>query len=166
MRAAHVGIGLVLLLACGRPQPLRYEEQAAAAAPAARHAIESERLGEAMRRLQRLSSERLPREMDVHAVRAARTQDVAAAAREISLTAGSIPDALEGVEIEPRARQEFLSLAAELGSHAERLAQQAPGLTSDELEAQVEALDHVCAQCHARFRVLPLAPPLGSGGQQ
>lgn len=156
LRALLAGLLLALAAACGPPRPVLYEEESAAAAPPARHAVESQRLREAMRRLQALRAERLPAEMDLEAQRRARAEDVAAAAREMAAAAGAIPDILRDVEMTEPARREFLRLAAELGQRAGQLAAEAPGLPPQDLDARLHGIDAVCAECHSRFRVLPL----------
>lgn len=151
-------VALALAAACGPPRQMRYEEEVAAAPPPARHAVESQRLRDAMRRLEALRAQRLPVEMDVEARRSARAEAVAAAAGDMAAAADWIPDALEGVEMAEPARRVFLGLAAELGERSRVLARQAPGLTPEDLEAGLHDVDAVCAECHSRFRVLPRAP--------
>jgi cytochrome c556 len=156
VRAALAGLLLVLAAACGPPRQVLYGQQSASDAPAARHAVESQRLREAMGRLDRLRAERLPTEMDLEGQRLARAEDVAAAAREMAAAAAAIPDVLTDVEMAEPARREFLRLAAELGQRAGRLAEGAPELSPEDLDGQLQQIDNVCAECHSRFRVLPL----------
>jgi cytochrome c556 len=155
VRAALAGLLLLLAAACG-PRQILYPEEAASAAPPARHAVESQRLREAMDRLDRQRAERLPQGMDVEEPRRADAEDVAAAAREMAAAAAAIPEILTDVEMTEPARREFLRLAAELGERAGQLAAEAPSLSPQDLDARLQGVDAVCAECHSRFRVLPL----------
>jgi len=150
-----IGALLLLALACGPPLQTRYEEELEATPPAAKHAVQSERLREAMRQLRQVSVERLPQEMDAAAAGRERAQAVAALARQIAASAGQIPDVLDGVEMGEEARQEFQGLAGELGERALALAADAERLPAEELEARLHDVDATCAACHSRFRILP-----------
>ena len=75
--AVAAAVAAAAWLACARPAELTYEERLEAAPAPERHAIQSARLAEHMRRLERTRTERLPQALDLDA-REARMRDVVA----------------------------------------------------------------------------------------
>jgi hypothetical protein len=153
-------LALALLFCCARPQQLRYEEELREAPPPARHAVNSERLRQLMRGLERLGGDRLPRELDLRQERRRRAEELAAIALALAESAEQIPLVLGEVELEPAQREEFTRLAAALRARCLELAERAPELPEAELRARLDAVGESCDACHRRFRVLPAAPPL------
>lgn len=153
---ASIGVLLLGCSACGRPLAVRYERELADTPEPARHAIQSERLRSAMRRLDQLAVERLPKEMDVGTERRQRAEGVASAARGVAHAAEAIPEAIDDVEIGDSARRDFLRLAGVLHERSLALANDALDLSAEELQERVTDVQSVCAECHDRFRILPL----------
>ncbi len=144
------------LLACAAPAQREYEERAAAAAPAARHAVHDARLRVIMGQLGRLSVERLPQEMDTRELRSSRVARVSESSAALARAAERIPDVLADVELPDPAREEFLALAAVLREQSADLSRRAPQLSLEAMNAQLDAIQTTCESCHQRFRVLPV----------
>jgi cytochrome c556 len=152
------GALLLVLLGCGPPLQMRYEENLEAAPPAAKHAVHSERLRDAMRQLRESSVERLPKEMDVAAADPEHARTVARLARQIAASAEEIPAALDGVVMGEEARADFQTLCNEMRERALALAAAAERHPPEDLESRMQDVDHVCATCHSRYRILPRVP--------
>ena len=151
--AVAAAIAAAAWLACARPAELAYEERLEAAPAPERHAIQSARLAEHMRRLERTRTERLPQALDLD-TREARMRDVVAeVAAQLAVSAERISDALGDLELDAAERTAFDRLAGELAREARTLAAEAPALSSDHLQAQLGRIDDACARCHARFRI-------------
>ena len=155
MRRLGTALLVIGLLACRQTALERYEDEVGRAEPAARHAVQSERLRRLMRDIVMLSSERLPKEMDLAAETERRTRSLAETAAELAVTAGQIPEVLVGVELPEPHRSEFLALADQLRSRALALSRDAPGLSVSAMRERLDALTATCDACHGRFRVLP-----------
>ena len=156
-RTHWIPLGLLIVIACSALHEPSPQESRSLPEPAL-HAVHSEELSDVMRRLQLLRRERFPREMDLRAERRTRVSSLAGIAREMARSAAAIPDALEGVEMTEEGRRDFLRLSIALQESSEGLARDAEKLSPAELETRVRDLDTICAQCHSRFRILPLTP--------
>jgi cytochrome c556 len=106
-----------------------------------------------MRRLERLRDDRLPRNMDVRAEEERRAERIAKIALAMAQAADRIPDAASDVSLDPAQQAEFARLANALRQEAQKLAEAAPGLSSAEMQAQADAIDATCDQCHQQFRI-------------
>jgi cytochrome c556 len=148
-RCSAVGL---LLAACGGPAALRYEEQLERTPESAAHAVHGQRLADVMRSLDRLSSERLPKAMDVEVEEGRQAREVARVARAMADSAARIPAAAPA-DLDDGERAEFLSLARALEQQTQRLVVDAAKLTPDERRARLQAIDTTCDACHRRFRI-------------
>ena len=149
----HLAIGMFILAACTQPDrtagPLPPVESSA------QHAVYSEQLLEAMYKLERLATIRLPQEMDLATEQERRAVEIARIARTLADTADLIPDVLADVDLSVEHQVLFRDLARELGVKARSLADEAPGQSLRATHDQVNALLASCTGCHDRFRVLP-----------
>jgi cytochrome c556 len=157
MRLARAGlVATSLLLAsalgCGAPAWVRYEEELERTPAPAEHAVHSDRLASLMRGLDRLHGERLPQAMDVGIERERRAEAVRAAALGIARSAARIPDAAPA-SLDAAQRAEFEALARELEHRSLEVADAAPRVSSNELDARLRSLETTCRRCHARFRL-------------
>ena len=155
MRAARtwLALGAAAWLACAAPAEERYREGLAETPEPARHGVAGRRLAELMRGLDELAHDRLPRALDVAALRAHRVDEVVDVARGLSEAAARIPAAADGLGLGGEERAAFAGLAATLERRAGALAADAPGLGRDALDARVRELQATCEDCHTRFRV-------------
>jgi cytochrome c556 len=149
---SSIALLLLLLSACGPASRIRYEERLAETPVPARHWLESERLSQVMRRLDRLASERLPQAFDVHIERERQVEEVVRIARSMAESAERIPDTVADAPFDEDERAEFLGRARALRESAQWLADEAEGLSPEELRAQVRAIEESCGGCHRRFR--------------
>ncbi len=153
VRAGAVACTLVLALACAEPPRERYAERLGESAPAARHAVHSDRLRAVMQRMERLSDERLPRALDVEATHEARIAELEEVARGIADSTERIPQAAWQADLTEPDRVELHQLAALLREQALALAEGAAAMSPAERTAAVDELEDTCQRCHARFRI-------------
>lgn len=121
--------------------------------PAASHAVQGDRLQALMRRLERLTTERLPRAIDPWDERRRRAERVRETARALTASAREIPLALETIDLDPRDREAFLALAGELERAAEELARADPDEPVEVLTERSRAIVARCDRCHTRFGI-------------
>jgi len=143
----------LLVGGCATPAQLRYEENLGRAPESAAHAVQAQRLDELMRGLARLREDRLPRNMDVRGEEERRAERIAKIALAIAQAANRIPGAASDAELDPAQQEEFARLADALRQEAQKLADLALGLSGAEMQAQAEAIDATCDQCHQQFRI-------------
>lgn len=156
MRARRAGAAACIAaaaLGCARPAEQRYRERVAGASEAAVHGVHGERLSEQMRGLDRLARDRLPRSLDVSALREHRVAEVARVANAIADSAAGIPGAAGELGLDTEERAEFAALAVTLERGARGLAADARGLGGDALDARARELEATCEACHVRFRL-------------
>jgi len=134
-------------MACQSPGTLR-----APSTSAARHLVHSARIAAIMRDLDRFAWDRLPQEMDITVERNRRLDELVAAAGALSDAAGSIPDAVDGIELSAVHRTAFVSLAEALREQALRLRASAAARDLRQTEIVLREIDASCDSCHALFR--------------
>lgn len=142
-----------LLLACAPPGPLGYEREAEQAPPAARHAVQSERIRALMAGLQRLERGRLPQAMDVELERDRQVRDIARTARDLSSAAAALVDLAPDLPYTATDREAFVALARALERDSAALAEDAPSLSATALRERARAIRADCDRCHSRFRL-------------
>ena len=143
---------------CGGPAQLRYEQEAARAAPSAEHAVHSRRLAQVMRELDALRTERLPQAIDPRAEEARRAEEVAEVARAMAAAADRIPESAADVGLEGEEREAFLALAESLARRSRRLAEDAGRIDSVAIDVRLRTIEEDCAACHDRFRIPRVVP--------
>jgi hypothetical protein len=155
-QAARGPIALLLLvgLACGFLQPAqsRYEQGLADAPPASRHPIHSQRLEQIMRGLDRLSDDRLPKEMDIEVERERRVAEVVRVSEAMASSARQILPAIEEIPLSGGERQEMRALTGDLEQRSLALAREAPELSLAEMHLALDEISKTCDICHAQFR--------------
>jgi cytochrome c556 len=151
LRRAFATIGVVTALACAGSRDGRIEGRPGATSPAAVHAVESQRLVERMRDLDRLAGTRLPQALDVEAALEPRADEVAEVARAIAESAAHIPDAAPPLAAPEQ--EAFLALAEALRVRGLALAEAAERREEETMRRRAAELEATCAQCHDRFRL-------------
>jgi len=150
--AFSLAVLLLLLAGCSRPARLAYEQELVRTPSGAHHAVHSERLLEVMRGLDRLTRERLPKDVDVESAREARVEEFVELALAIAASAEQIPQAAFQASLTGPERVEFHQRAALLREHALALARDARGLSPEQRARASAELHQACEGCHAEFR--------------
>ena len=119
------------------------------------HAVHSETLEALMTSLGK-PADNLPKELDVPGDRRRKIAEVSATAHEMAEAAARIPEALEGVALNEKQKQDFIDLAVQLERQAEELEEHAKKGDFAQVAKVREQLNETCDFCHRRFRVLPL----------
>lgn len=154
MRTARMLLlALPVAVACALPAQIRYEESLETAPGAARHGLDSERLDELMRRLERLYVARLPQAMDVPGAERRSAEEVARLARALGESAELIEGVAPELGLDDAERAEFVRLARRLRERSLDLAESATALSPDELRARARGIEATCNDCHDRFRI-------------
>jgi cytochrome c556 len=146
-RRVVVLVALLATTACQSPGAPRAPTPAAA-----RHLVHSARIAAIMRDLDRFTWDRLPQEMDITVERNRRLDELVAAAEALSDAAGSIPDAMDGIELSAAHRTAFVSLADALREQALQLQTSAAARDIRQTEIVLREIDTSCDACHALFR--------------
>jgi hypothetical protein len=118
----------------------------------ARHAVHTDELQTAMRGLGQRSKEDIAAELYTGSPTNPGLQHVAKAAGDIAATADRIPEFLSQVQLDAAERQEFLSLARQLGSQARDVQAQARTGNTASVQQAVNRMDATCNACHSLFR--------------
>jgi hypothetical protein len=145
-------LALVLVCACSAARSIPDEPSGPAAESATLHAVHSARLREIMRQLDRLTSDRLPQEMDVRPERDRRLSELAATADAMAGAAERIPGAAGRVALDAPHRGLFPMLAEILRDQALELRQRAGADDPRGAETVLEQITVTCNACHALFR--------------
>jgi len=160
---SRLGAAIALLVlpalvqtACIEPAKERYQLRVEATAKPLQHAVHSERLRQIMAELQRLSTDRLPQEMDMRSERRRQIDAVARVAAAMAETADAIPDAATADSLSEPERREFLRLARDLRDRSLALSERAAALSPGETARELSDIYVTCGECHGKFRI-PLA---------
>jgi hypothetical protein len=137
---------------CSAPHSTLNEPAGPPAESATLHALHSARLRKIMRDLDRLTSDRLPQEMDVSAERNRRLRELAVAADAMASAAQGIPGAASDVALSAPHRGVFPMMAEILRDQAIVLRQRAEADDPRGAEAVLEQITVTCNACHALFR--------------
>ncbi len=150
--------GLALLVAlpasCTTSQE-RYERRLANTGKPALHSIQSERLRHLM---DRMRYDPLPQEMDTVSERDRRMRETAEVAGAMAEAARSIPDAIQGVQIDESERSTFLALARKLEEQSRELQDYARRSDVNGASRSLERVQSTCNACHTLFRIEPGMP--------
>jgi cytochrome c556 len=123
----------------------------------ASHAVRARKLKKIMAELDYLRSQRLPQELDAESDRAARVDDIRAAAEALASAAEDIPSVLTEVKLPHADEDLFYELAERLGAAALELRDQASSDDPAAIDRAFEGVASTCNACHSRFRVMPAA---------
>lgn len=154
LRVASPLLAIVVVgAACAGPADFRYREQVEAASGPDVHAVQSARLAELMRSLERLTGDRLPRALDLEAARAGRVYELVSVARAIAAAADSLEPLSTELGLAEADQRVFRQQANGLREAALQLAERAPTLSQERLRSEAAEVDRRCAGCHDRFRI-------------
>lgn len=120
--------------------------------PSGHHAIHSDQLQSAMRRLQHRSKEDIAAELYTGSPAQTDLRGVASAAAAIADTADHISEYLEGIEWAPGEQQRFLQLAQQLAGEARVVQAKAQAGDARAVQLAIRRMDNTCNACHTQFR--------------
>ncbi len=153
-----VSAALVAVTACSQSAGPRATRESAAVPAAAAHAVHADQLRVIMARLNRYEAVAWPQEVEPRYTRPAEgrydlsLQEAAELAGELAAAADGIPAAIDDVAMSDADRQEFLSRAAGLKTHADALRAKAVVRDTTGMRATLEMVRETCTACHTRFR--------------
>ena len=153
-RVALISLALVVTVGCS-PRAGTDESPDRKNLAATSHAVRARKLKKIMAELDYLRTQRLPQELDAESNRAARFDDVRAAAQSLAHAAEDIPSVLTEVKLSSADEELFYSLAERLNLAALELRDQAASGDPVAVNRAFEGVVSTCNACHSRFRVMP-----------
>jgi cytochrome c556 len=123
-----------------------------------RHAVSSEELQQAMKKLYRFSSKDINEKLQTEMPAPTNMIEVEKAAEDMAKTAEEIPGAIHQLDIKESDRIEFERLAAKLHDQSKELALSAKQKNLAEAKAIMIKINETCNTCHNTFRLPPESP--------
>jgi cytochrome c556 len=123
------------------------------------HAVSSAELHQAMKELERQTSQNLRRQLLVDDAAAADMAKVARAAASMAATAADIPQPVPGLKLDKSEQHVFLNLAAKLRDEANALKAEADRNDRAAVNASMNRLIATCNACHSSFRLIGFSIP-------
>lgn len=118
----------------------------------ARHAVHSESLQQAMRKLQTRTKEEVAAEIYTGSPASPKLDEVARSAGLIADTALHIPEMLSGVTLDPDEQSRFVALSKQLEAQARTLQTEARHRNLFGVREAMNRLNATCDACHTAFR--------------
>lgn len=154
-----IGMFMVVLTSCSKP---KIHPQAALhprTGPPVMHAIYAKELRQEMRDLDAQASQQVYLRVYTSGPPVVDMQDVAVAADKIVQSASKLPQAVANVQMEPKEREIYLSLAQRMHDQAVALKHEADANNLKGAQATMNNLTTTCNTCHTMFR--GVAGPVG-----
>lgn len=119
---------------------------------AIQHAVRNDELRGVMERLGRVTSERLPQELNGPGAQLDSLAQVMSVADELADAADSIASVADRTGLTPSQRVVFLELAGDLRRNAAQISAEARQGQTRLFPLTMEEIDKTCSSCHALFR--------------
>lgn len=152
-----------LAASCSQTSQRHYETEVATAEKTSLHAVHDERLRQVMRRLQTLTADRLPQEMDVRMINRTEARELADIAGSLASSSDEIPATLTSAELGDNDRAGFERLAMQLRADADQVRSYAERGDMDGVKMAVHNMTRTCNACHDAYRSSPVSVPSPHG---
>ncbi len=150
---SFTGVGVLLALSSCRPEGAVESRRLADTGAPALHAVHNSQLRDIMQRLDQLTLERMPQELDEGGkgyYSLGRMQEIAAALAE---AAEAIPQVTGQLELADGEKQTFDALAQKLQQQALKLKEDARSGELNRVRQSIDAMTTTCNACHSTFRL-------------
>ncbi len=154
-----VSVFLVVLASCNKPKTHPQTTLQPRTGPPVLHAVYAKELRQAMRDLDAQASQQVYLRVYTGGPPVVDMQDVSGVADKMAQVAAKLPQAVANVQMEPKDREIYVSLAQRLHDQAVALKHEADANNLKGAQATMNNLTTTCNTCHTMFR--GVAGPVG-----